>query len=356
MKNKTIYTKEIAMKKTGIALLLMIALLHFSSCSGDGEASPATTTVKVTPDKVEKIQPTNFKNYLKVTGDVAARNHVKIMVEEGGTLKKVYKDKGSYVKAGELLAELENTIIKSGFEQAEAALQQAELDYNSKSKLYEKRAISENEFLYAKYNLQSAKAAYNLAKSRYEKLFIKAPLNGLVNERYYDLGAYANPMTPIFEFIDNAEMRIRAGIAERFIDDIEVGTPVHITFDAFPDLAMDARVTFVSKSINPKNRTFDIEIMIPNPDRKLAPAMVANLQILRKEHTNQIVVPLDALIESENGWYVYVRDGNVARRVRINYLDISQDKVLVEGLQPGQELIVVGHRELADGDTISVVN
>jgi RND family efflux transporter MFP subunit len=344
------------MKKTGIAILLMIALVSLNGCSGDGEASPATTTVKVTPVKVEKLQPTNFKNYLKVTGDVAARNHVKIIVEEGGTLKKVYKDKGSYVKAGELLAELENTIIKSGYEQAEAALQQAELDYNSKSKLYEKRAISENEFLYAKYNLQSAKAAYNLAKSRYEKLFIKAPLNGLVNERYYDLGAYASPMTPIFEFIDNAEMRIRAGIAERFMDDIEVGTPVHITFDAFPDLEIDARVTYVSKSINPKNRTFDIEVIIPNPGKKLAPAMVANLQILRKEHKNQIVVPLDALIESESGWYVYVRDGNVARRVKINYLDIDQDKVLVEGLQPGQELIVVGHRDLADGDTINVVN
>ena len=278
------------------------------------------------------------------------------MVEEGGTLKKVYKDKGSYVKAGEVLAELENTIIKSGFEQAEAALQQAELDFKSKSKLFEKRAISENEFLYAKYNLQSANAAYNLAKSRYEKLFIRAPLNGLVNERYYDLGAYANPMTPIFEFIDNEEMRIRAGVAERFIDDVEVGTPVHITFDAFSELSIDTRVTYVSKSINPKNRTFDIEVMIPNPDKKLAQAMVANLQILRKEHQNQIVVPLDALIESENGWYVYVREGNVARRVKIKYLDISQDNVLIEGLQPGQELIVVGHRELADGDSISVVN
>ena len=77
---------------------------------------------------------------------------------------------------------------------------------------------------------------------------------------------------------------------------------------------------------------------------------------MRKEHQNQIVVPLDALIESENGWYVYVREGNVARRVKIKYLDISQDNVLIEGLQPGQELIVVGHRELADGDSISVVN
>ena len=249
------------MKKTGIAILLIVALFSLNGCSGDSEASPTTTAVRVTPVKIEKLHPTNFKNYLKVTGEVSARNHVKIMVEEGGTLKKVYKDKGSYVKAGEVLAELENTIIKSGFEQAEAALQQAELDFKSKSKLFEKRAISENEFLYAKYNLQSANAAYNLAKSRYEKLFIRAPLNGLVNERYYDLGAYANPMTPIFEFIDNEEMRIRAGVAERFIDDVEVGTPVHITFDAFSELSMDTRVTYVSKSINPKNRTFDIEVM-----------------------------------------------------------------------------------------------
>ncbi|MCB0268502.1 MAG: efflux RND transporter periplasmic adaptor subunit [Calditrichia bacterium] len=347
------------MKRWIILSALVVIAVVLNSCSGEGEASEAgasTISAKTTPVKVMKLAPASFANYLQITGTVEARNHVKIMVEEGGTLLKVLKDKGSYAKAGETLAVLENNIIKAQYEQAEAALRQAELDHKSKNVLYEKRAISENEYLNAAYTMQSAQAAYNLAKARYDKLFIKAPLNGLVNDRYYDLGAYANPMSPMFEFIDNEVMRVRAGVAERFMSDIKVGTPVEVSFDAYPEMKIDAKVTFVSRSIEANNRTFTVEVTMQNKERKLAPAMIANLRILRESHENQIVVPLDALVESEKGWYVFVKDGAVAKRVAVQQEAINQNNVMVNGLKSGQQLIYVGHRELTDGDSIEVIN
>lgn len=346
------------MQRVCIFALLIIASLFLMQCTDEGNAESNTeeSSERSIPVKTMQLQKQSFANYLEVTGVVHARNHVQIIVEEPGILRKVIVDKGRYASANDTLAVLENKVLEAQYEQAQAALQQAELEYKSRDVLYKKRAISENEFLGAKYSLNAAKAAYNLAKVRYEKLFITAPLRGIVNERYYDRGAYANAMTPIFEFIDNDYLKIRAGVAERFLGDIKIGTPVELTFDAYPDMKVEAKVSFVSRSIDPSNRTFQVEVVIPNKGRKLAPEMIANVRVLREEFPNSIVVPLDALIESENGWHVFVANQDRAKKVVVDQRAIYRNSVLVEGLSSNDKLIVVGHRNLSDGALLDFKN
>ncbi|MBN2366157.1 MAG: efflux RND transporter periplasmic adaptor subunit, partial [Calditrichaeota bacterium] len=165
------------------------------------------------------------------------------------------------------------------------------------------------------------------------------------------------PTSPIFDFIDNASMKIIAGVAERFISDIRAGTPAIITFDAFPDTTITSTVRYVHKSIDPESRTFKIEIDIPNPQRKLAPQMIANIKLLRRSFEDQIVIPLDAVIESEEGRYVFiVSSKSQAEKVPLQFMAIYQDSVLVDGLKPEQQLIIVGQQELTEGDPILVQN
>ena len=161
-------------------------------------------------------------------------------------------------------------------------------------------------------------------------------------------------MTAIYELIDNERLRIVAGVAERFMGTVEVGTPVVISFDAYPSMIVEAEVSYISHSIDPLNRTFDIEIEMPNPQRRLAPEMVADVKIRQQVFENQIVVPVDALIETEQGWHVYVEEQGQARKVSVLKLAIYEDVVLVEGLQAGQKLITVGHQNLSEGDPVAV--
>lgn len=344
------------MKKVLLMMIIPVMGLLLTQCGGDGQADQNDPVVSKTAIKTMKLNPRPFNVYIELTGTLEARNHIQLIVEEGGTLNKILRDKGHFVRKGDTLAILDNKILEATYNEAKASLQQATLDYNSKKVLYSKRAISENEYLSSKYGLQRAEAAYQLGKARYSKLFITAPLSGYVNDRFYDLGAYAMPMSPIFDFIDNAYMKINAGIAERFIKDIQIGTPVEISFDALPGIVSQANVTFVNRSIDPKSRTFKIEIEIPNPKRKLVPQMIANLKILRRSFTDQIVIPLDAVIESELGQYVFITSGNKAKKVNIRYRAVYEDSVLADGLKPGEELVVVGQQELTDGDEVMVVN
>lgn len=343
------------MKKQLLVLLIFsIGIINWQ-CSRDGAAEQPEVDKNITPVRIMTLSPRPFSEYLEVTGTVEARNHIQIVVEEGGIVHRIKRDKGSLVKKGDTLIVLENRMIEAGYKESNAALHQAELDYKSMKVMYEKRAISENEYLAAKYGLDRARAAFDLAKARYDKLFLKAPLTGYVNNRFYDIGSYAMPMTPILDFMDNAVMKISAGVAERFLNDIHIGTPVEISFDAYPDLKLKSEVSFINRSIDPLSRTFQIEIEIPNPGRKLAPQMIANLKLLRRSYQDRIVIPMDAVIESEQGRFVFVAENDQARKVPIQMLVIYEDSVLVNGLEPGKVLIVMGQQELTDGDSLLIV-
>jgi membrane fusion protein (multidrug efflux system) len=308
------------------------------------------------PVRTVKLRPQSFTSYLSVTGTVRARNHIDITVEEGGTLQEVLIDKGQKAQKGQVLARLENKVLLAGFRQAEAALKQAELDFESRKVPFENKAISENEYLRSQYALDAARASFELARARLEKLWIVAPMNGLVNDRYYDIGAYANPLTRIFEFIDNEVMRIEAGLAERFLSYIQPGTPVEIGFDAYPAENITAEVSFVSRSIDPDSRTFLVEVEVLNREGKLAPQMIANMRIQLQTFEDQIVIPLDSLVQTEYGWYVFVENSGQVKRIEVQQLAIHEDRVLVHGLTAGQSLIVVGQQDLSDGDVVEVIS
>jgi RND family efflux transporter MFP subunit len=349
--------KKIIIISSVLLLLIVIFVMVFGSeKTAEGTVEGTTNiSVKTTPVITTILQPKPFAEYLDITGTVKARSRVNIVVEANGILKQILKPKGSYVQKGDTLAILENEEVRASYDDAIAALKQAQNNYRSSKILYDKKAISENDYLNSKYTLDRAQAQYDLAKARYSKLFITAPISGYVNDRFHDLGAYLLPPAPLFDLIDNYHVKIIAGVAERFRNEIEIGTPVHLNFDALPDLEIDSKVSFVFQSIDPQNRTFQVEIEVKNPDQKLMPNMIANVKLLKRSFLNKIVIPVDAVIESENGRYVFIEDHNKAKKVQVEFVAVSQDSVLVDGLEPDQHLITLGHHELTEGDSLNVI-
>lgn len=342
------------MKKLFTILALFYLGSSLVSCS-EGTSANNNSEEKGTPVKTMVLELQPFNEYLKITGTVKARNQIDIIAEEGGVLAKILKDKGSYAQKGDTLAILENQVIHAQFKEAKAALHQVELDLKSSKTLYEKKAISENDYLISKFSWERANAAAELSGARYGKLFLTAKIPGYVNERYADQGAYLTPMSPAFEMVDNVVLKINAGIAERFLPDIKIGNPVELTFDAFPEIKIDSKVSFVSRSIDSRSRTFQVEIFLPNPNGKLAPQMVVNIKILRRAFDDQIVIPADAFLESEDGRYVFIDEDNYAKKIAIEIQAVYEGKIMVEGLSASQQLVVVGQQELTDGDLLNII-
>ncbi len=342
------------MKKLLAILFLLYLGLSLNGCSEETSANN-NSEEKGIPVKTMVLELQPFNEYLKITGTVKARNQIDIIAEEGGLLAKILKDKGSYAQKGDTLAILENQVLYALYKEVEAALHQVELDFKSSKTLYDKKAISENDYLGSKFGWDRAKAATELAEARYSKLFITAKIAGYINERYFDLGAYLTPMSPVFEMVDNAVLKINAGIAERFLADIKVGNPVELTFDAFPELKIDSKVSFVSRSIDSRSRTFQVEMFLINPKGMLAPQMIVNIKILRRAFEDQIVIPADTFLESEDGRYVFIDENSQAKKIPIEILAVYGGKIMVDGLRANQQLVVVGQHELANGDQLNII-
>jgi membrane fusion protein (multidrug efflux system) len=344
------------MSKGMTRVLLAFVLPALASCAAKPAVSgspPATAERSPVPVRVQAVEPQSFTSYLRVTGTVKARSQIDVVAEESGILKEIRVDSGGFVEAGAPLAVLDGPLLAAARDQAEAALKEAELDHATKKRLYEKKAIAENDLLNSGYRLDAARASLAAAQTRVDKLVIRAPIAGIVNQRYLDLGAYVTPAARVFEIIDVASVRIQAGVAERFFGSVTVGTPAEITLAAYPDAVLHARVVYVSRAIDPRSRMFDVDLEADNPDGRIAPAMVANVRLRHRTLENRIVVPLDSLIETDRGWFVFVEENSRARRVPVTQIAVNDTVVLVEGLQAGQKLVVVGQRSLGDGDPVA---
>jgi membrane fusion protein, multidrug efflux system len=347
--------------KNILIALLFIGNMLFIGCSGESNAEtkvakPAEEKVVGTAVKISRLVDGQFDEYLNLTGVIKANSQVKIVAEEAGVLVDLLHDKGSYVQKGTALAHIKNKVIEANTAQLRAMLQEAELNLSSNEVLYTKKAISENQIKISRLNLDKARAAFDLANARSEKLTIRAPISGYVNARYADIGAYIMPASPLFELVDNNTMKVKIGVAERYLNFIKKGSEIELSFDAFPDLTIKSTIGFVARSIDPENRTFVVEATFKNPDGKLAPEMVANIRLLKKKHENSISVPIDALLDSESGRYVFIEENNIARKKNVQIVAIQSENVLVEGLRPDQQLIVLGHRTLSNGDTVQVID
>ena len=342
------------MKKI-LLIFLVGTMLYNYSCSNEStiEATIEKTASGI-PVTVIQLQSQPFEEYLNLTGIIKANSQINIVSEESGILVEIKKDKGSIVGKGEILAILENKVTEAAAEQSEAMYQQAQIDFNSSKVLYGKKAISENEFKTAELNLKAAKANYDLNNAHRQKLKIKAPISGYVNARYVDLGGYINPASPLFEIVDNSKMKVTIGVAQRFFRYIKEGTEVTLTFDAVPDLTIKTKVSFVAKSIDPKNGTFNVETTFKNQGQ-LAPEMIANIKLLKQKYESSISVPIDAVIDSESGRYVFVANGKIAKKTDIKIQAIQENRVMVEGLKQNDRLIIAGQRSLTDGDTLHII-
>jgi RND family efflux transporter MFP subunit len=149
-------------------------------------------------------------------------------------------------------------------------------------------------------------------------------------------------------------------VPERFAADIRPGSRATVTFDALDAQTFQASVAFVGASVNPSNRTFPVELRLPNPGRAVKPAMVASISVVRRTVEDAVVVPQDALVRVEDGYSAFVVTGTgdelrvEARRVTTGPSQ-RNEVVITSGLEAGDRLVVVGQKQVAAGDLVRVV-
>jgi RND family efflux transporter MFP subunit len=339
----------------GTAILLSFISLECGDAA-DGENNGTNgITEKVTAVNVVTIEPQTFVDYIEVSGTVKADIATTISAEESGVIKAFLKDKGNRVNKGDVVVILKSKVLQASFDEAKASYLLSEATFKRQANLYKDNVISEQKYLEYKYTLEQNKARYENLEARLNKTTIKSPISGIIDEKLAEIGEFVLPGTPLFKVVKTDIVKISAGVPERHILDVRIGSLATVTFDVLPNDAFNGPVTFVGPSINKNSRTFPIEIVLNNQDGRLKPEMYANIKIKKAQLENAVVIPRDAIIETEAGKFVFLAQGNLATKREVQFGGSYNNQVLItEGLRAGDQLIVVGHRDLVDGERIKI--
>jgi RND family efflux transporter MFP subunit len=287
---------------------------------------------------------------------------ITLSAEETGRILAFPVPKGRWVDAGAVVAELDAEILASQVREAREAAQLADEQFERQRRLWEDEKIgSEIAFLQARTNAAVAHARLETFEARLARTKIRAPVAGIFDEKYAEVGEMALPGTRIARIVASRQVKVTGGVPERYSLDVRPGSRAEVTFDVLPGERFTGRIRYVGAAVDAVNRTVPIELVLDNPGGKMKPRMVANVQVARAALTDVVVVPQQVVLRTEDGFEVFVvadeGGGPVARRRPVTVGPGADNRVVITGgLAAGDVLITLGHQLVDDGSRVRIVN
>lgn len=339
--------------------VLAIALVRRSAEAKERERR--TTVLDRGPTvRIAEVELSTADRTLSIPGEVRAWAQSTLYSKVAGYVRDVKVDKGSRVKKGQLLAQLESPETDQQVLGARADLQVKQAQAERLRKLRPQGFIAQQDLDNAEGALSVARATLQslLATQAYEQL--RAPFDGVVTARYVDPGALVAAGTasnqsvqPLFDLADMRTVRVQVYVGQDDAGDIRGGAPVAIALPDDPGHPIDATVTRISQGIDARTRTMLVEIDVPNEPVRLYPGSYVNVKI-RFPGRRTPVVPGEALAWRGDGLYVARLEAD--DRVKLVRIQPGEDDgrhvQVLSGLQGGERVVLNPSAELSDGDRV----
>ncbi|MCD6307517.1 MAG: efflux RND transporter periplasmic adaptor subunit [Candidatus Latescibacteria bacterium] len=338
---------------------IIIAVLVLLAASCNGRKTPETgkeVTVKTTNVEIFTVSPSTFEEYIALPVVVMPYRQVNLGLTNGGRVTEIRADKGDSVKKGQVLLKTDDVILQANLHNAGATLGYQKNEYARSEKLLGEGSITQAAFDGAKLQLAQAESAFRIAKKQLDEAVLAAPFDGTVTMRNVEVGDLLGPGSPAFRIIDVSRVKIQAGIPERYISDFDTGNNVTVKFDAVPGRRFEGTINFISPEANTSVRTFLAEIVVRNSDRILKPGIMGDARLLRKIHENAIMVPINAVIETQEGRSLYVAGSGDKAEKRNVVIGGANDTMfmITEGVRAGDRVVTKGQHNLVDGESLNI--
>ena len=345
-----IETKNIkALNEKKTALQAEIAKIEAGLATLDVKKEEALVTVAT-------IKDTIFNHYLDIQGSVDTKENILIQPEFSGTLTSLTVKAGDRVSKGQILGRVDDAGMSQQLASAENQYSLAKTTYERQKNLWDKKIGSEIQFLQAQTQMISAQKAVAQIKAQLSKTVIRAPFTGTIDEVFVEKGQVVSPSAQgLMRIVNLANMYVATTVPESYIGKLKMGDLVDVYLTSLGK-TYKGKVRQVGNFINPNNRSFGIEVSLPNPDNLLRPNQVAKLKITDYTNKNAIVVPTGVIQKDGSGSnYVYVvQESNgktgTAKKVIVE-IGKSSDNVteIVSGLSANDIIVVEGVNSISNG-------
>ncbi len=349
-KKTEISEQQRALEKEMVKLDSVIAIL------GGEEKLPLVTTLSVSKQ--------NFVHFLELQGEVQTKQNVLIYPEMAGTLEKIYVREGQRVSKGQLLAKIDDGGLGNQLEQLKTQAELNKTTFERQKRLWEQKIGSEIQFLQAKTNYEASDNAVKQLESQLEKSTIRAPFAGILDDVIKDQGTVVSPGpgSEVFRIVNLSNMYIEVDVPETYLGQITKGKDAVVYFPVLGDSVV-TKIRETGNFINPSNRSFRVEIPVPNKNGLIKPNLTAKVKLNDYTNPEAILIPQSIISENASGeQYAYVssqpNDKNEAVVTRsIIQTGKTQNGLIevIDGLEDGNQIINEGARTVKNGQKVKIL-
>ena len=307
------------------------------------------------------VQDTLFKHYIELQGNVNTNDLVVIYPELSGILTNIYVKEGQQVKKGEKLAKIDDGGLSQQLEQLKTQKALAKTTFERQERLWKQEIGSEIQYLQAKSNYEAQTQAVKQLQKMLSKTIVTAPFSGTIEEIITEQGNLVSPGTsPIIRIVNLNKMYIEADVPEQHITSVTANKTVIVNIPVLGE-TINASINQVGSYINPGNRTFKIQVLIPNKNNAIKPNLTAKLKINDYTNPKTLLIPQSIISENAKGEeYIYTianKKGKigVAKKTIIT-TGKTQGNVIevISGITNNTEIILEGARSIRDGQAITI--
>jgi membrane fusion protein (multidrug efflux system) len=342
---------------------LILGFVSLAACQADPESDGPADAVDAEDDSpaipVETAAPTRGDIYAMYSGTapIEAFAEAGVIAKVAGEVREILVEEGDGVESGQVLARLDGDSLRLELKQSEANLRKAQRDYQRNVDLRDKSLISAGDFEKIKYEMEALEAAYNLAKLELSYTDIRAPIDGVIAERFVKLGNTIDVNAVTFQVTSLEPLIAYLHVPEREYRRIERGQLAVVEVDALEGSEFQAAVARISPVVDPDTGTFKITVEISDPTRRLKPGMFGRIDIVYDMHAQALQVPRSAIIDEagETSVFIVEDDRAVRRPIATGYANNGHIEIL-DGLTGHEKIVVVGQAGLKDGSKVSIIN
>ncbi|MDT7829131.1 efflux RND transporter periplasmic adaptor subunit [Pricia sp. S334] len=308
-------------------------------------------------------EPQKFVHFLELQGDVKTKQNVLVYPEMAGTLQRVYVQEGDRVTKGQTLAVIDDGGMSSQLAQLKTQAELARTTYERRKRLWDQKIGSEIEYLSAKSNYEAAQNSVEQAESQLGKSTIKAPFSGIIDNVIKDQGTVVSPGpgSEVFRIVNLSDMYITVDVPEIYLGDVSKGKKAMVYFPVLGD-SVTTKIRETGNFIKPSNRSFNVEIPVPNKDGKIKPNLTAKVSLNDYTSDDAIMIPSSIISENAEGeQFVYLAEASdsdneaVAKRTIITTGKTQGAQIeVLTGIEPGSQVIKEGARTVKDGQKVKI--
>lgn len=354
------------------ALALAISLV-LAGCGGgeapaEGEAGDAETTaqaekgkadekkVEAVPVEVAAVAKRPIAASFTGTANLEAPGEAQVVAKTSGVLLQLLAEEGDQVKAGQVLARIDPERPRLEMERARATVRKLENNYRRSQELLESKLVSAEASDQIRYDLEAARAAYQLAQLELSYTNIVAPIDGVIAARAVKPGNLIQLNSSLFRIVDTSRLEAVLNVPERDLATMKEGLTVRMTADAMPGETFEGVIDRVSPVVDAGSGTFRVVTAFPGGEG-LRPGMFGRIEVVYDQRNDALTVPRSALLQDAGETAVFAVRDSKAVRVPIEIGHLSGELAEVrKGLDEGDQVVTAGKVALRDGAVVEVLN